>query len=142
MPMGPRRRGRGVVGTVATAAVIGGTMGAVQHKQQQKYARQDAEAQAQQQSAYDAGQQQAAVDQQAAAEAEQKDAEMAQMQQQLAEMQAQQTAAATAAPAAAAAAPASAGDDMMGQLNQLAQLHSAGVLDDAEFAAAKAKLLG
>jgi hypothetical protein len=30
----------------------------------------------------------------------------------------------------------------MAQLNQLAQLHQAGVLDDAEFAAAKAKLLG
>ena len=29
----------------------------------------------------------------------------------------------------------------MGQLNQLAQLHSSGVLTDEEFAAAKAKLL-
>jgi hypothetical protein len=30
---------------------------------------------------------------------------------------------------------------MMSQLNQLAQLHAAGVLSDAEFAAAKQKLL-
>jgi len=141
MPMGPRRRGRGVVGTVATAAVIGGTMGAVQHKQQQKYARQDAEAQAQQQAAYDAGAQQAAADQQASAADQQQQAEMQQMQQQLADMQAQQAAAAAAEPAAEAAAPAGAGDDMMAQLNQLAQLHASGVLDDAEFAAAKAKLL-
>jgi hypothetical protein len=31
---------------------------------------------------------------------------------------------------------------MLGQLNQLVQLHDAGALNDAEFAAAKAKLLG
>jgi hypothetical protein len=31
---------------------------------------------------------------------------------------------------------------MMAQLNQLAQLHASGVLNDQEFAAAKAKLLG
>ena len=41
MPMGPRRRGRGVVGTVATAAVVGGTIGAVQHHQQKKWAGQE-----------------------------------------------------------------------------------------------------
>ena len=44
------------------------------------------------------------------------------------QMQAQQAAAAAAAPAAAAAAPAGAGDDLMTQLNQLAQLHQAGAL--------------
>jgi hypothetical protein len=104
-PLGPRRRGRGVVGTVATASVVGGTMGAVQHHQQKKWA-------AQEQQAY-----QARVDQQQA--------------QQAAYEQGQ----------AEAAAPASAGADMMVQLNQLAQLHQAGVLDDAEFAAAKANLL-
>ncbi|MFG3340341.1 SHOCT domain-containing protein [Glycomyces sp. NPDC048151] len=43
------------------------------------------------------------------------------------------------APPAPAAAPA--GDDTIARLKQLAELHSAGVLDDAEFAAAKAKLL-
>ena len=40
------------------------------------------------------------------------------------------------APAAAPAAP-----DLTAQLQQLAQLHTAGVLSDAEFAAAKQKLL-
>jgi hypothetical protein len=39
-------------------------------------------------------------------------------------------------------APAPAGDDLTAQLQQLAQLHNAGVLSDAEFAAAKQKLLG
>jgi hypothetical protein len=38
-----------------------------------------------------------------------------------------------------AAAPA---DDLSSQLAQLGQLHSSGVLSDAEFASAKAKLLG
>jgi hypothetical protein len=40
-----------------------------------------------------------------------------------------------------APAPAAGGVDME-QLKQLAELHSAGVLNDEEFAAAKAKLLG
>ena len=35
-----------------------------------------------------------------------------------------------------------AGDDLTAQLQQLSQLHNAGVLSDAEFAAAKQKLLG
>lgn len=122
-----RRRGRGVVGTMATTAVVVGTAGAVSHRQQQKYANKDAEAQAQQQAA------QAETEQQT---------QMAEMQQQMDQLQAQQAAAAAAAPAAAAAAPEGADDDLMGQLNQLAQMHQAGVLDDAEFAAAKAKLLG
>jgi hypothetical protein len=147
MPMGPRRRRGGVVGTVAKVAVVGGAVHHVTSKNAQK----GADAQAQQyeaQSAQDQADAQAAQDQAVSAavadtkkEAEQ-EAEMEKMQQQMAAMQAQQAAGATAAPAAAAAAPAAAGDDLMGQLNQLAQLHSAGVLDDAEFAAAKAKLLG
>jgi hypothetical protein len=41
---------------------------------------------------------------------------------------------------AAPEAPA-AGDDMMEKLNQLASMHSAGVLTDEEFAAAKQKIL-
>jgi hypothetical protein len=41
-----------------------------------------------------------------------------------------------------AAAPAAAAPDLMAQLNQLAQLHTAGTLTDDEFAAAKTKLLG
>ena len=31
---------------------------------------------------------------------------------------------------------------MMAELKQLADMHAAGILDDAEFAAAKAKILG
>jgi hypothetical protein len=69
-----------LVRVAATTAVVAGTAGAVHHRQQQKYAGQQAEAQQQ--------------------------AEFDQMQQ------------------------------------QLAQLHTAGVLSDEEFAAAKAKLLG
>lgn len=39
------------------------------------------------------------------------------------------------------AAPAAGGDDLLGQLQQLAQLQAAGVLTPEEFSAAKAKLL-
>lgn len=42
------------------------------------------------------------------------------------------------APPPAAVAP---GDDMMAKLQQLASLHSQGILSDDEFAAAKSKLL-
>ena len=38
-------------------------------------------------------------------------------------------------------APAAAGTDLTSQLQQLSQLHNAGVLSDEEFAAAKQKLL-
>jgi membrane protease subunit (stomatin/prohibitin family) len=55
----------------------------------------------------------------------------AESQQQMAEFQAQQ---------AAPAAPA--GDDTTAQLTQLADMKAKGLLDDSEFAAAKAKLLG
>jgi hypothetical protein len=46
------------------------------------------------------------------------------------------------APPPATPAPAAGGDDTVAQLKQLADLHSAGALTDAEFEAAKAKLLG
>lgn len=46
------------------------------------------------------------------------------------------------APAAPAPAAAPAATDITAQLNQLAALHTAGVLSDEEFAAGKAKLLG
>ena len=49
-------------------------------------------------------------------------------------------AAAQAELAATRAAPAA--DDLMTQLQKLADMRSAGLLDDAEFAAAKARLLG
>jgi hypothetical protein len=61
-------------------------------------------------------------------------------QEQMQEMQAQQAQAAPPPPAAAPAAPA--GGDMMADLEKLGQMRTAGLLDDAEFAAAKAKLLG
>jgi hypothetical protein len=107
----------GLVGAMATTAVVAGTAGAVRHHQEQKYAGQAAEQQAQQ-AAYDNQQQ------------------LADMQQQMADMQAQQAAAAVAPQAAAPA-----GDDLMTKLSQLSTLHAQGVLTDEEFAAAKAKLL-
>lgn len=64
-------------------------------------------------------------------------AQLAEMQAQMDAMQAQQ-----APPAAPTAAPAGPSDDLMSQLQQLADLKAAGILDDAEFAAAKAKILG
>lgn len=114
------RPGMGLVGAMATTAVVAGTAGAVRHHQDVKYANQAAQQQAQT-AAYDNQQQ------------------LEEMQQQMAAMQAQQAAAAVAPQAAA---PASPGDDMMAKLNQLSTLHAQGVLTDEEFAAAKAKLLG
>lgn len=46
------------------------------------------------------------------------------------------------APQPPAAAPAAPGNDLIAQLERLAQLQAAGVLSPEEFAAAKAKLLG
>jgi len=68
--------------------------------------------------------------QQAQQDAVESQAEMAEMQQQVAALQAQQ---------APAAAPPT---DLIGELEKLASLKSAGILSDEEFAAAKAKLLG
>ena len=102
----------------AGTAVIAGTAGAVRHHQEQKYANQ----------AYEQQAEQAAMDSQQ---------DVAALQAQVAQMQAQQA----AAPAAAPAAPAG-GIDVTAELMKLADLKAAGVLTDAEFAAAKAKLLG
>ena len=122
-----RRRGIGraprpsLIGTAARTAVVVGTASAVSNKGAQKAAAQaDTAARAQ---AYDDMQRQAEID--AAVQP------------------------AVGAPAAAAAppppppapAPAAAGPSMLDQLKELAALKDAGVLDDAEFAAAKAKLL-
>ena len=52
----------------------------------------------------------------------------------------QQAQAAPPPPAAAPAAPAE--GDLMSDLEKLGKMRTAGLLDDAEFAAAKAKLLG
>ncbi|MCO7273595.1 MULTISPECIES: SHOCT domain-containing protein [Cellulosimicrobium] len=113
-----RRFGRpGLIGTAARTAVIAGTAsataGAVQRHQANR-AQQSWEAQQ--------------------AEAAQEQARI--------EAAAQQAAAQYAQPAPAAPAAAPAQDDLLGQLERLGQLHASGVLSDAEFAAAKAKLLG
>lgn len=113
-------RGPGLIGMAARTAVVAGTATAVsgsvhnrQAQKQQASAQQQADAQQQA-----AAQQQALVDQQVAAQ-----------------LAAQQAAAPAAAPAA------NAGDDLVAQLSKLADLKAAGVLSDAEFAEAKAKLL-
>lgn len=113
-----RRGGRGIIGTMATTAVVAGTAGAVSHRQQQRYAN---KAQAQQQEAYE---------QQAAADSQQ---QIADLQQQVSSMQSQQ-----AAPAPAAGG----GSDMMAQLQQLESMKQAGLLTPEQFEAAKNKLLG
>ena len=113
-----RRIARAAVGT----AVIAGTAGAVHHAQNQHWANQ----QAQQQAQYDQAYQQGAND----------------AQQQYAPPQQQPQYYAPPPPKYAAPAPqAPAQDDLAAQLQQLAELHSTGVLSDEEFAAAKAKLL-
>ncbi|HWJ84762.1 MAG TPA: SHOCT domain-containing protein [Cellulomonas sp.] len=111
-----RRIGRpGLIGTAARTAVIAGTAsataGAVNRRQ--------------------AGKQQAAAEQQA----------WEAQQQQLAMQEAARQAAAEQAAYAPAPVAAPAQDDLTAKLTQLAQLHAQGILDDAEFAAAKAKLL-
>jgi hypothetical protein len=87
-----------------------GTAGAVQNKQQQKYASQQAAQQSVQAQAHQQG---------------------------VADAQAQQQ----AAPVPPPAAPVPAQDDLTAKLQQLAELRSAGMLSDEEFAAAKQKLL-
>jgi hypothetical protein len=101
--------------------VVAGTAGAVSHHQQQKYAAKDAQAQSEQQADYDNQQMQQ---------------QLAAQQAQIEAMQAQQ------APAAAPVAAAPAVDPTTAQLQNLASLHSQGILSDEEYAAAKAKALG
>ena len=81
-------------------------------------------------------QQDAAAAQQAAVESQ---VQIAEMQGQINALTAQQTAEAAPAPAAA---PPAGGDDVMSQLQKLADMKAAGLLSDEEFASAKAKLLG
>ena len=50
-----RRRGPGLVGMAVGTAVVAGTAGAVRHHQEQKYAGQAAQQQAEQQAIYDQG---------------------------------------------------------------------------------------
>ena len=120
-----RRVGRpGLVGTVARTAVIAGTATAVSNKVSQKQynkAEQQAEAQA--------------FEQQQAAAAQQAQVDV-QVQAALAAQAAQQQAVAAAAPAPAPA------EDITTQLEKLAGLKAQGLIDDAEYAAMKAKVLG
>ena len=120
-----RRRGRpGLLGTVARTAVVAGTAtataGAVNRHQEQKQA-----------------EKQALADQQAAEQAPPPEpVDQAPPQQPV--YQAPPPPAYQEAPPAEAPA----GDDLVGKIQQLAGLRDAGVLSDAEFAAAKGKLLG
>ncbi len=126
-----RRVGRpGLLGTVARTAVIAGTAQAVAGNVAQKQG-------AQQQAAANeaAAQQQAAANEAAAQQAAQ--AEKAAMRGQLDQLQAAQPVAPVAP-----APPAAPAGDLMAQLQQLAAMKEAGLLSDAEFSAAKAKLLG
>ena len=120
------------MGTMATAAVMGGTAAAVHHGMDRRATRKDVEAQQAEQAEYAAMQSQADV--------EEMKAQMAQMQAMQAQqaMMAQQ---AQMAPPPVASAPAAAGPDLMTQLQKLAQLKEAGALTEEEYAAAKAKLL-
>jgi len=101
----------GLIRGVARTAAVVGTAGAVNHRQQQRWAAKDqqaAQAQAYQEQQY--AQQYAPPPQQYAAP-----------------------------PAPAAAAPSG---DLVAELTKLGDLKASGVLSDAEFEAAKAKLLG
>lgn len=119
-----RRQGPGLVRTMARTAVISGTAtatsravgGAMNNRAQQAQ---------QQQMANNA--------------AMQSQMELEQLKAEMAAMQTQQAMAATPMPAAAA--PAAASDDLLGQLQKLADLKAAGALTEEEFQLAKAKLL-
>jgi hypothetical protein len=108
---------------MARTAVIAGTANATVNAMNAKGA-------AKQQAAH----QQAAAAQAAAAEAAATQARLAALE--------QQATAAAPAPAAVEAPAAPAGDDIIARLQQLAELRSAGVLNDAEFEQAKARILG
>jgi hypothetical protein len=111
-----------VVGTVARTAVVAGTASAVMNNSSQK---REAQAQtAAKAQAFDEAQRQAELD--------------AAVQQAVA---AQTPAAPPPPPPAAAPAPAAAGPSMIDQLKELSALKDAGVLDEAEFAAAQANIL-
>ncbi len=124
-----------LIGTMARTAVVAGTASAVIGHSQQKQAagaQQSAVANenAQKAAAYDDLQQQAAIDAQVQAQV-------------AAQLAAQQPAAApAAAPPPPPAAPAAGADDTIAQLQKLAELKTAGILTEEEFAAQKAKILG
>jgi len=114
MRRGIGRRGPGVVGVMARTAVVAGTATAVSGRVARRQQGQLQEEQAAQQS----------------------QGQLEDVQSQLNELQAQQAQAAVAGAAQPAGGP-----DIVAQLNQLSSLKAAGVLNDQEFEAAKAKLL-
>jgi hypothetical protein len=116
------RRGGGLARAVVGTAVVAGTAGAVHHRQEQRWARKENEAY------------QASATQQ----------QMADQQAQIEQLQQQQYAQQQYAPPPQQYAPPpapAAESATMQQLKELVQLHDAGVLSDAEFAAAKQKVL-
>ncbi len=120
-----RRRG-GLVRAAATTAVVAGTATAVSGRVARRQERK-----------YQEGQQEAMM-QDATIQSQQ---QIEDLQAQVSAMQSQQVQnAAMMAPAPAA--PAGGGNDVMGQLQQLAQMKQGGLLSEAEFQAAKARLLG
>jgi hypothetical protein len=119
MPLG--RRGRPLMRAAARTSVATGTAGAVHHRQQQRWDRKEAEAY------QTTATQQQLADQQA---------QLDQLQQQQYAPPPQQY-----APPPQQYAPPPAESPTVAQLNQLSQLHAAGVLSDEEFAAAKQKVL-
>jgi fructose-1-phosphate kinase PfkB-like protein len=111
-----QRKSPGLLGTIARTAVVAGTAKATINTMDNIAAKR----------------QQAQMADQAAF---QNQAELEQMKAQLAAMQTQQV------QAAAASTPPASEPDILEKLQQLAQLKQAGMLTDAEFEAAKAKLL-
>jgi hypothetical protein len=105
---------RGVARTAVVAGTASAVSGRVQRHQAEKYASRDANIYAERQQAYDQ--------------------QMSQQQQQAYQQPAYQP------PPPPAPAPA-AGPDLVGQLKQLGELKSQGILSEEEFEAAKAKLL-
>ncbi|MDM7830459.1 SHOCT domain-containing protein [Cellulomonas edaphi] len=117
-----RRRGRpGLIGTMARTAVISGTATAT------------ANAVTRRQAARDQAADERTSHEQATFEQQQLDAAEQQRQREAAARQAAAQGDQTAAPPAP--------DDVTARLLQLAELYSAGVLDEAEFTAAKERLL-
>jgi hypothetical protein len=117
----------GLLRGVARTAVIAGTAsavnGRVQRRQADKFAERDAHAAAQRQAAYEA------------------EAGYQQAPQQVAYQQAPPPPAYQQAPPAPAAPPPMSADERLAALERLGNLHSQGVLSDAEFDAEKSRVL-
>lgn len=113
-----RRGGPGVIGVMATTAVVAGTAGAVHHRQDQRYQNKAM----QQQQDYQT--QQTTYNNQA---------QVADLQAQVDALQRQQS---TAQPA-----PAGGGSDLVAKLQQLSNMQTAGLLSPEQYEAAKNRLL-